>query len=171
MQQSQNYFPQMNNGYGYGQRVPIQQPYQQRVDYPQNYQQMPMQMSNSSQQMRPTQAGLNGRIVQNAEMITVNDIPMDCTAAVFPKQDMSEIYVKYWDNTGLIRTIVFKPVLENSPNNLSETGEKMFLSLSEDFKTAFMERFDSLENRLNELMIKPMNKTPASKAKKDGETE
>lgn len=165
MQQSQNYFPPMNNGYGYGQRMPMQQP------YPQSYQQMPMQIPSTSQQMRSAQSVLNGRIVQSAEMITVNDIPMDCTAAVFPKQDMSEIYVKYWDNTGLIRTIVFKPVLENNPNNLSGTGEKTFLNLPEDFKTAFMERFDSLENRLNELMIKPTTKAPVSKNKKDGETE
>lgn len=171
MQPYMNYSVPMNNGYN--SQIPMQNPYQQRMDFLQSYQQslQPAQMPVSNQQAQPIQNGLNGRIVQSADMITVNDVPMDCTAAVFPKQDMSEIYVKYWDNNGIIRTIVFKPVLENNTNNLPNTDEKTILSLSESVTGAFMERFDNLEKQINELMSKPMTKQTTSRTKKESETE
>ena len=51
-----------------------------------------MQMN---QQPMPQQiAGINGRIVQAVENINANEVPMDGSMAFFPKQDMSEIYVK-----------------------------------------------------------------------------
>lgn len=169
-----NYSMPMNNGYGYNQQMPMQNPYQQRMDFLQGYQQslqQPAQMQVPNQQMQPIQNGLNGKIVQSADMITVNDVPMDCTAAIFPKQDMSEIYVKYWDNNGIIRTIVFKPVLEDNTNNLSQTEEKLKFDLSETSTTAFMERFDRLEKQINDLMTKSMTKTTVPKTKKESESE
>lgn len=159
--------PYVNPNYFSNYQQPQINPYQNRMDFLQNYQQnlQPTQMSVSNQ-AQPMQTGLNGRIVQSADMITVNDVPMDCTAAVFPKQDLSEIYVKYWDNNGIIRTIVFKPVLEQDPN-LPQANEKTIVSLSESVTGAFMDRFDSLERQINELMAKPMTKTMISKTKKE----
>lgn len=170
MQPYMNYSVPMNNGYN--PQMPMQNPYQQRMDFLQSYQQslQPAQMPVANQQAQPMQAGLNGRIVQSADMITVNDVPMDCTAAVFPKQDMSEIYVKYWDNNGIIRTIVFKPVLEQDSNNLPQTDEKTILSLSDSVTGAFMQRFDELVgkiDRLEESMTKPITKMTVSKTKKE----
>lgn len=160
--------PYVNPNYFSNYQQPQINPYQNRMDFLQNYQQnlQPTQMSVSNQ-AQPMQTGLNGRIVQSADMITVNDVPMDCTAAVFPKQDLSEIYVKYWDNNGIIRTIVFKPVLEQDTNNLTQADEKTILSLSESVTGAFMERFDSLEKQINELITKSMNKTVKTSAKKE----
>lgn len=156
------YFPQMNNAYN----QQMQNPYQQRMDFLQSYQQslQPTQMSVTNQQIP---IGINGKIVPSAEVITANDVPMDGSVAVFPKQDMSEIYVKFWENNGTIRTIVFKPFLEQNPNNLSQAEEKPKFDLSEASTTAFMERFDSLEKQINDLMNKSMTKTPVSKTKKE----
>lgn len=164
MPQFQNYFPQMNNGYG--QQIPMQNPYQQRMDFLQSYQQslQPTQMSGTNQQISN---GINGKIVPSVEIITANDVPMDGSVAVFPKQDMSEIYVKYWENNGTIRTIIFKPTLEQNASNLSQTDEKPKFDLSEASTTAFMERFDSLEKQINDLMTKSMTKTAVSRTKKE----
>lgn len=162
-----NYSMPMNNGYGYNQQMPLQNPYQQRMDFLQNYQQ---NLQQPVQQMQMP-VGINGKIVPSIENVTANDVPMDGSIAVFPKQDMSEIYIKFWENNGTIRTIVFKPVLENTPNNLPQADEKTILSLSESVTGAFMERFDSLERQINELMTKPMTKSMAkpmtSKTKKE----
>ena len=69
-----------------------------------------MQMN---QQPMPQQiAGINGRIVQAVENINANEVPMDGSMAFFPKQDMSEIYVKGWNADGTINTIVYKPCCE-----------------------------------------------------------
>lgn len=157
-----NYFPQMNNGYN----QQMQNPYQQRMDFLQSYQQS---LQQPVQQMQ-VPIGLNGKIVPSVEVITANDVPMDGSVAVFPKQDMSEIYVKFWENNGTIRTIVFKPILEADPNNSPQKDEKTILALSESVTGAFMERFDELVSKIDELeksMTKPMTKTPVSKAKKE----
>lgn len=86
--------PMMNNPY-----IQSQNPYMDRMNFLQNYQQslqqQPMQMN---QQPIPQQiAGINGRIVQAVENINANEVPMDGSMAFFPKQDMSEIYVKGWN--------------------------------------------------------------------------
>lgn len=83
--------PMMNNNY-----MSMQNPYADRMNFLQNYQQslqqQPMQMN---QQPIPQQiAGINGRVVQAVENINANEVPMDGSMAFFPKQDMSEIYVK-----------------------------------------------------------------------------
>lgn len=91
--------PMMNNSY-----MQSQNPYMDRMNFLQNYQQ------SLQQQPMPQQiAGINGRIVQAVENINANEVPMDGSMAFFPKQDMSEIYVKGWNADGTIRTIVYKP--------------------------------------------------------------
>lgn len=163
------YFPQMNNGYN----QQMQNPYQQRMDFLQSYQQNLQQPAQQMQQIQ-IPVSLNGKIVPGAEVITANDVPMDGSMAFFPKQDMSEIYVKFWENNGTIRTIVFKPLLDQNPNNLSQTEEKPKFDLSEASTTAFMQRFDELVgkiDRLEESMTKPMTKSMTSKTKKESESE
>ncbi len=158
-----NYSMPMNNGYN----PQFQNPYQQRMDFLQSYQQSLQQPVQMPQVNQPMTMGLNGKFVQSVEGITANDVPMDGSAAVFPKQDMSEIYIKFWENNGTIRTIVFKPVLEQNLNNLQQTEEKTILSISESVTGAFMERFDSLEKQINDLMAKTTNKTTVSRTKKE----
>lgn len=76
--------PMMNNPY-----MQSQNPYMDRMNFLQSYQQ------SLQQQPMPQQiAGINGRIVQAVENINANEVPMDGSMAFFPKQDMSEIYVK-----------------------------------------------------------------------------
>lgn len=94
----QTMYGQYNSYYPYQ----YQQP---RYDLQQN-----QPLFNQQQSIQPQQqAGLNGKVVQAVEQITANDVPMDGSVAVFPKQDMSEIYAKSWNADGTIRTIVYKP--------------------------------------------------------------
>lgn len=102
--------PIMNNSY-----IQSQNPYMDRMNFLQNYQQSlqqpvaGMQMPLTNQQAMPQQiAGVNGRIVQAVENINANEVPMDGSMAFFPKQDLSEIYVKGWNANGTINTIVYK---------------------------------------------------------------
>lgn len=110
---------------GYSQQIPYQASYgynpygnQQRIEQPQNYFQ-PAQ-TQQIQQPQMTPIGINGKIVPSVENITANDVPMDGSVAFFPKQDMSEIYAKSWNSDGTIRTIVFKPVLNDIANGLCD---------------------------------------------------
>ena len=134
-----NYTPQYG-AYIYNPMANIQRYQQQEV--PQVQQTMPQQI-----------VGINGRVVQTAENINANEVPMDGSMAFFPKQDLSEIYVKGWDANGLIKTIVYKPYTDvnNNPNNLSSTDKKSKFDLSDESTELFMNKFDELFGKIEQL--------------------
>ena len=163
------------------------QPYSQQTMYgqynsyyPYQYQQPrydPQQnqpLFNQQQSIQPQQQlGLNGKVVQAVEQITANDVPMDGSVAVFPKQDMSEIYTKSWNADGTIRTIVYKPYTASQPDvaNNSADMSKIKMGLSDEATEAFMARFDSLEKKFDELMPKIVSKRPGGLKKEANENE
>lgn len=162
MQTYPQYYPQMNN---YGQQYNPQQPYMDRLTGLQQYQQTLQQ----PQMQMPV--GLNGKIVDSMEQITANDVPMDGSVAIFPKKDMSEIYLKSWTPNGTIATVVFRPVMEES-NNSASVQESLKVGLSDEVTEVFMQKFDELAKKIEELeksMTKPMTKTTVSRTKKEGE--
>lgn len=143
--------PMMNNSY-----MQSQNPYMDRMNFLQNYQQslqqQPMQMN---QQPMPQQiAGINGRIVQAVENINANEVPMDGSMAFFPKQDMSEIYVKGWNANGTINTIVYKPYTEPGGSNAGNPTadiENAKFTLSDESTQLFLNKFEELSEKIGQL--------------------
>ncbi|EGN31218.1 hypothetical protein HMPREF0988_00919 [Lachnospiraceae bacterium 1_4_56FAA] len=171
MQTYPQYYPQMNN---YGQQYNPQQPYMDRLAGLQQYQQTLQQPQMAGTQMSlPNQPiGLNGKMVDTVEQITANDVPMDGSVAIFPKKDMSEIYLKSWTPNGTIATVVFKPALDEQTNSVSAQPE-MKIGMDNEVTEVFMQRFDELKTKLEELeqsMTKPMTKTTTSRIKKESES-
>ena len=168
MQTYPQYYPQMNN---YGQQYNPQQPYMDRLTGLQQYQQT---LQQPQIQMQPQQMpiGLNGKMVDVVDQITANDVPMDGSVAIFPKKDMSEIYLKSWTPNGTIATVVFKPALDEQTNSVSAQPE-MKIGMDNEVTEVFMQRFDELKTKLEELeqsMTKPMTKTTTSRTKKESES-
>lgn len=152
--QMQGYMPQQ---YGYSPYA-VQQRYQ------------PQQMQEQMQQVNPFQPqmprGINGKVVQAVEMITANDVPMDGSVALFPMQDMSVILAKAWNADGTIKTTVYVPRPEQKSADSAADTEKIMLGLSDEVTEAFMQRFDELSNRLQQIeqsMAKPVAKPMTSK--------
>ena len=138
------------------------QPQQQFYNQPaavQQYQQ-PSYMQQAVQR-------INGRVVQSADMITANDVPMDGSVAFFPTQDLSEIYAKSWDANGKIVTRLFKPVSDSYPSNTTQDTEKFKIWLSDEVTQVFMKRFDELEKRIDDLIPKKAT----ARAKKESDEE
>ena len=121
---------------------PQQQFYNQAASV-QQYQQPPY-MQQSAQR-------INGRVVQSADMITANDVPMDGSVAFFPTQDLSEIYAKSWDANGKIVTRIFKPVSDSYPSNTTQDTEKLKIWLSDEATDVFEKHFDTLFSKIEEL--------------------
>lgn len=148
--------PMMNNPY-----IQSQNPYMDRMNFLQNYQQSlqqpaaGMQMPLTNQQAMPQQpAGINGRIVQAVENINANEVPMDGSMAFFPKQDMSEIYVKGWNADGTIRTIVYKPYTEPGGSNAGNPTadiENAKFTLSDESTQLFLNKFEELSEKIGQL--------------------
>lgn len=150
-------------------------PYQDRMaglqQYNQNLQaQFPSMQQPTQNTMQPQNVGINGKFIQVVENITANDVPMNGEVALFPKQDMSEIYAKAWQSDGTIRTVVFKPVLEEQPSNSTQGQEKLKFDLSDDATEAFMKRFDDITERL-EKMEKNFSKPSSGRGKKEVEAD
>lgn len=168
MQTYPQYYPQMNN---YGQQYNPQQPYMDRLAGLQQYQQT-LQQPQMQMQPQQMQLGLNGKMVDVVDQITANDVPMDGSVAIFPKKDMSEIYLKSWTPNGTIATVVFKPALDEQTNSVSAQPE-MKIGMDNEVTEVFMQRFDELKTKLEELeqsMTKPMTKTTTSRIKKESES-
>ena len=147
--------PMMNNPY-----MQPQNPYIDRMNFLQNYQQnlqqplVPTSMSGANQQAMPQQiVGINGRIVQAVENINANEVPMDGSVAFFPKQDLTEIYAKSWNADGTIRTLTFKPVLNDKTDILSGDTEKLEFDLSEKATEGIMAKLNELSEKIEQLSL------------------
>lgn len=137
-----NYVPQYG-AYQYNPMANIQRFQPQEQIQPQIQQPMPQQV-----------VGINGRMVQTVENINANEVPMDGSMAFFPKQDMSEIYVKGWNADGTIRTIVYKPYTEPGGSNACNPTtdiENAKFTLSDESTQLFLNKFDELSDKIGQL--------------------
>ena len=149
MQSYPNFQPQMapyQSMYG---QPPIMQPqmppYMDRLSQLQSMQQ--------SMQQPPAQiSGLNGRVVEVAENILASDVPMDGSFAVFPKRDLSEVYVKYWTGEGKIATISFKPISEAQADISPTDNTSLRFDELSNALGGLYDKVDSLSNRIDEIL-------------------
>ena len=151
LQQNQQGYPQYYN--------PLAQVQNRTIDYQQN-------MSNNYQQNQIVQ-GNNGKIIAEMSQITANDVPMDGSVAFFPKQDLSEVYAKSWNADGTIRTVTYKPVLDNDLKNVPTDTEKLKCELSDEATEGIMNKFDEISDRLGQLekSLQSQRKTSQSQRK------
>lgn len=151
LQQNQQGYPQYYN--------PLAQVQNRTIDYQQN-------MPNTYQQNQIVQ-GINGKIIAEMSQITANDVPMDGSVAFFPKQDLSEVYAKSWNADGTIRTVTYKPVLDNEPKNVPTDTEKLKCELSDEATEGIMNKFDEISDRLGQLekSLQSQRKTSQSQRK------
>ena len=148
------------------------------------YQYNPMQNVQQrlpQEQMQPQQvqqpapmSGMVGKMVGRIEDIAPQDVPMTGAPAFFPKQDLSEIYVKSWNSNGTLDTVVFKPVPMTDGINPMDDGKKLEIGLSDDVTGAFMKRFDELESKISSIessLTKNTAKSTRSSTKKESDAE
>lgn len=149
MQNYPNFQPQMAPYQPiYGQppmMQPQMPPYMDRLSQLQSMQQ--------SMQQPPAQiSGLNGRVVEVAENILASDVPMDGSFAVFPKRDLSEVYVKYWTGEGKIATISFKPISEAQADISPTDNTSLRFDELSNALGGLYDKVDSLSNRIDEIL-------------------
>lgn len=115
-------------------------------------------------QQQQQRNGINGRFVGRVEDVTANEVAMDGSVSLFPTNDLSVIYAKSWNSDGTIKTIAYKPILdelEPKANTYADEVEKLKIDLSNNL-TGIYEKLSEIENKLE----KPKATT---RAKKDGD--
>lgn len=171
MPQYPNYSP-MINPYQQMTYPQFNSPYMERTNYMQQYQQnlQPVQQQNVPVQTQQPM-GITGRTVQSVEQITANEVPMDGSLAFFPRQDMSEIYAKQWNADGTIKTVIYRPVMDNAVNSQGNNQNQQ-ITIPDDVTQAFMNRFDELSNKMEQLensLTKSSTNVRKTSTKKDGD--
>jgi hypothetical protein len=109
-------------------------------NYPQQYV-APYNRQYAPRPVAPQLPSLNGMVVQSAEVITADAVPMNGSFAVFPRQDLSEIYVKSWNPDGTIKTLTFRP---------TESSASVEINVEEQIN-ALIAKVNDLEASINKI--------------------
>lgn len=130
--------------------------------YPYNNQyplpsQQPLQPSyQMSNQLTPQSQSLNGKIVDSEDMVRATEVPIG-GYGIFPKADLSEIYIKSWNNNGTTSVITFRPIVPEPPIVQENNGELTNLLL---------QKIEVLENKLDMFLAPQEQHQSAQQTKK-----
>ena len=117
-----NYYP--NNFYG-------------NYPYGNSYAQMSNSAPNTFNQSY-TSNNLLGKIVDGEEVVKATEVPFG-GYGVFPKADLSEVYIKTWNNDGTARIMKFQPIKETALPQV-------------DTNTLLLEKMSAIEDKINSLL-------------------
>ena len=126
---------------------------------------MQPQMSRINQPMQPMQTyqppiGLQGKIIDNLEVVKAMDIPLDGSISYFPLADGTAIAVKQLQQDGTSKVTIYKPVdaNEQSPkyatidditNAIKGIDDKPIRDIKEDIKNLKRQIRDLTEDLSN----------------------
>ena len=103
-------------------------------------------------QQPPAPQGLNGKIVDSEDVVKATEVPIG-GYGIFPKADLSEIYIKSWNNNGTTSVITFRPIINESKNN-PPAGSAEIVS---DLTTQIISRIDTLETKIDSMLASKVN--------------
>lgn len=101
-------------------------------------------------QPAPAPQPLNGKLVDSEDIVRATEVPIG-GYGVFPKADLSEIYIKSWNQNGTTNIVTFKPVI---PPPIEEGNSNKEI----------LERIKNLENKMDEILAKEPPKVQKGRA-------
>lgn len=155
--------PMMNSPYQNGYN-PMLSPQQRLMQMEQQYPQFSQQNQFMQQPVQQQPQGIVGKIVNDFSELTANDVPMNGSAAFFPKADGSELQVRSWTANGTIQTVVYKPVQPENTTDGTNIQQIDFNALNEDMR-ALREDIKGVREMIEKSMNVPMQKTTSSRGK------
>lgn len=151
-----NYYPaNFYSNYQYGQQYP-------QYNTAQAAAASPSMMQSSIQSQNPLASMIQGKLVENEDMVKITDIPLG-GYGVFPKADMSEVYIKTWNNNGTTSITTFVPI------PLEETKEEKEKSRNE----LILNKINSLEEKIDSIISQkqsPVNTNATTTVRKELDT-
>ena len=166
MPQFGGYVPQFNNR--------MQQPEQ---TYPQ-YSQVAQQTYPQNPQTYPQASlGLQGKLIDNAEVVKVTEIPMDGSVSYFPLADGSAILTKQLQTDGTSKVVIYKPAKEpekpiEMPQYITEDKVMELIKKEPESTKELKEEIKNLKRQLRDVAddlkeLREMRETRDSKRKSD----
>ena len=101
--------------------------------------------------------GLQGKTVDNIEVVKATDIPLDGSISYFPLVDGSSIITKQLQPDGTSRMIVYKPVETQQPKQVEEkeiyiTEKELDEKLSKLDNKELKEEIEKMKKQIKDLM-------------------
>ena len=125
-------------------------PQTQQSLYGYNQAQIPNYQTNQTQ-MSVQNNQIPGKIVDSQEVARVSDIPFG-GYGVFPKADLSEVFVKVWNNNGTTSLLCFKPIVEGNIVQEQDKEERRYHEgSSQNNYEKMQEKIEMLERKIDEL--------------------
>ena len=125
-------------------------PQTQQSLYGYNQAQIPNYQTNQTQ-MSIQNNQIPGKIVDSQEVARVSDIPFG-GYGVFPKADLSEVFVKVWNNNGTTSLLCFKPMVEGNIVQEQDKEERRYHEgSSQNNYDKMQEKIEMLERKIDEL--------------------
>lgn len=125
-------------------------PQTQQSLYGYNQTQIPNYQTNQTQ-MSVQNNQIPGKIVDSQEVARVSDIPFG-GYGVFPKADLSEVFVKVWNNNGTTSLLCFKPIVEGNIVKEQDKEERRYHEdSSQNNYDKMQEKIEMLERKIDEL--------------------
>lgn len=84
--------------------------------------------------------GLNGKIVDSADMVKATEVPIG-GYGIFPKADLSEIYIKSWNQNGTTSIVTFKPFTPPDSEQQQVTAS-----------SSILDRMNVIENKIDRIV-------------------
>ena len=114
-----------------------------------NYQ-LPNYQYGQLNQMQPQPAVpasyLNGKIVDSVDVVKAMDVPIG-GYGIYPKADLSEIYIKSWNSNRTTSIITFKTIApEENPTSATQQDNSM--------SNVLIQKITELENKID-MLIQP----------------
>lgn len=143
-----NYQPNMQYGNQFYQSQQMQQPIQQRMQLEQFMNNKPIT--------------LQGKIVDNVDVVKATDIPLDGSISYFPITDGSAIVTKQLQQDGTSKIIVYKPTEDKNVDNVTAfiTSNELEDRLSKIKPVDYKEDIKKLNRQIEDLAdeIEKINK-------------
>lgn len=131
--------------------------------YYNNYMQIPQVPQMQNNQNYRTVVGLQGKTIDNIDVVKATDIPLDGSISYFPLADNSAIVTKQLQQDGTSKIIVFRPTLDEkeieqpkyiTENDLKEQIKSLNLKDIKDIK----EELKTLKKKIRGLEDELENK-------------
>lgn len=98
------------------------------------------------QPQQQTIGTLQGKVVDGIDMVKINEVPFG-GFGVFPKGDLTEVYIKSWNNNGTTQINTYKLVPTEESKEAKENSSRNEL----------LEKIDTLNQKLDLLMNTTQN--------------
>lgn len=110
----------------------------------QNYPYVNQQMAPQYQTppMAPSPQTLNGKIVDSEDVVRATEVPIG-GYGIFPKADLSEIYLKSWNNNGTTSIVTFQPL--SKPQVVENQADPNI--------QAILDKINILETKLDSIVV------------------